>query len=107
MMTIRALLLNVLLLSSRLFTYIHPCSSFSISNIHHFSKRRTAIGTCTPRISQLQFSGSTNNNESSDNDIHDDDDEKAHIRFLGKGERAVVRPGVVLVAPNHEYSHFL
>lgn len=29
------------------------------------------------------------------------------LRFLGKGERAVVRPGVVLVAPNHEYNHFL
>ncbi len=32
---------------------------------------------------------------------------KAPIRFLGKGDRAVVRPGVVLVAPNHEYNHFL
>ena len=29
------------------------------------------------------------------------------VRFLGKGERAVVRPGVILVAPNHEYNHFL
>jgi hypothetical protein len=29
------------------------------------------------------------------------------LRFLGKGERAVVRPGAVLIAPNHEYNHFL
>jgi hypothetical protein len=29
------------------------------------------------------------------------------IRFLGKGKRAVIRPGVVLVAPVHEYNHFL
>jgi len=29
------------------------------------------------------------------------------LRFLGKGDRAVVRPGVVLVSPSHEYSHWL
>jgi len=29
-----------------------------------------------------------------------------NIRFLGRGDRAVVRPGVVLVAPQHEYNHF-
>lgn len=34
-------------------------------------------------------------------------DGKEPIRFLGKGDRAVVRPGVVMVAPNHEYNHFL
>lgn len=28
------------------------------------------------------------------------------VRFLGKGERAIVRPGVVLVAPTHEYHHY-
>jgi putative AlgH/UPF0301 family transcriptional regulator len=28
------------------------------------------------------------------------------IRFLGHGEHAIVRPGVVLVAPSHEYHHF-
>jgi len=27
-------------------------------------------------------------------------------RFLGKGERAIVRPGVVLVAPSNEFHHF-
>jgi len=34
-------------------------------------------------------------------------DNAPSVRFLGKGERAVVRPGVVLVAPNHEYNHYL
>ena len=29
------------------------------------------------------------------------------IRFLGRGERAIVRPGVVLLAPREEYHHFL
>jgi hypothetical protein len=28
------------------------------------------------------------------------------VRFLGQGEHAIVRPGVVLVAPAHEYHHF-
>lgn len=29
------------------------------------------------------------------------------IRFLGKGPNAIVREGSVLVAPSHEYNHFL
>ena len=29
------------------------------------------------------------------------------VRYLGKGERAIIRPGVVMVAPSHESSHFL
>ncbi|EEC43037.1 predicted protein [Phaeodactylum tricornutum CCAP 1055/1] len=28
------------------------------------------------------------------------------VRFLGKGERAIVRPGVVLLAPTNEYHHY-
>eukprot|EP00978_Attheya_sp_CCMP212_P005493 scaffold12297_cov56-Attheya_sp.AAC.1 len=41
-----------------------------------------------------------------------DDDEELQeeegvVRFLGKGAHAVVREGVVLVAPSHEYNHFL
>lgn len=31
----------------------------------------------------------------------------APVRYLGKGEDAIIRPGVVLVAPSHEYHHFL
>lgn len=29
------------------------------------------------------------------------------IRYLGQGNDAIIRPGVVLVAPKHEYDHFL
>ena len=29
------------------------------------------------------------------------------IRYLGSGDDAIIRPGVVLVAPKHEYDHFL
>ena len=31
----------------------------------------------------------------------------SNIRFLGRGDRAIVREGCCLVAPNHEYNHFL
>jgi Uncharacterized ACR, COG1678 len=30
----------------------------------------------------------------------------AGVRFLGKGERAIVRPGVVLLAPSNEFHHY-
>ena len=35
------------------------------------------------------------------------DEDSTKIRFLGSGEDAIIRPGVVLVAPKHEYDHFL
>ena len=35
------------------------------------------------------------------------DDDAGKVRYLGSGEDAIIRPGVVLVAPNHEYDHFL
>lgn len=35
------------------------------------------------------------------------DDCADEIRFLGSGDDAIIRPGVVLLAPNHEYDHFL
>ena len=41
------------------------------------------------------------------NMVHLEEHEKSQIRFLGKGDRALIRPGVVLVAPLHEYSHWL
>ena len=33
--------------------------------------------------------------------------EMENIRYLGAGDNAIIRPGVVLVAPTHEYDHFL
>ena len=41
------------------------------------------------------------------NMVHLEEHEKSQIRFLGRGDRALIRPGVVLVAPLHEYSHWL
>ena len=35
------------------------------------------------------------------------EDEPQRIRYLGSGKDAIIRPGVVMVAPNHEYDHFL
>ena len=35
------------------------------------------------------------------------DDDSGNIRYLGSGEDAIIRPGVVLLAPKHEYDHFL
>ena len=35
------------------------------------------------------------------------DDISSKIRYLGSGDDAIIRPGVVLVAPKHEYDHFL
>ena len=40
------------------------------------------------------FSSSSDNNE-------------PIIRFMGKGSNAIIRPGVTLIAPSHEYNHFL
>lgn len=34
-------------------------------------------------------------------------EDSAQVRYLGSGEDAIIRPGVVLVAPMHEYDHFL
>lgn len=33
--------------------------------------------------------------------------DSSSIRFLGKGASAIVRPGVVLIAPTEEYNHYL
>ena len=32
---------------------------------------------------------------------------QSKVKYLGSGPDAIVRPGVVLVAPDHEYDHFL
>ena len=41
------------------------------------------------------------------NDDISSNKEMANIRYLGAGDNAIIRPGVVLVAPTHEYDHFL
>jgi len=49
-----------------------------------------------------------------DDDLENNDDEGENdtktdriIRYLGRGTNSIVRPGVVLVAPEHEYDHYL
>lgn len=42
----------------------------------------------------------------SDGDLSTKED-SSKIRYLGSGDDAIIRPGVVLVAPVHEYDHFL
>ena len=49
-----------------------------------------------------------------DGDLENNDDEGENdtktdriIRYLGRGTNSIVRPGVVLVAPEHEYDHYL
>lgn len=37
----------------------------------------------------------------------EEDHISSKVRYLGSGDDAIVRPGVVLVAPKHEYDHFL
>lgn len=37
----------------------------------------------------------------------DESNESGGVRYLGSGDNAIIRPGVVLVAPSHEYDHFL
>ena len=61
------------------------------SHVLHKSKINSRIKPSSPSSSQLKSSKYGNE----------------PIRFLGKGDRAVVREGVALVAPNHEYNHFL
>ena len=34
-------------------------------------------------------------------------DLSSKVRYLGSGDDAIIRPGVVLVAPKHEYDHYL
>jgi hypothetical protein len=47
-------------------------------------------------MTRRQMTGDSSTNE-----------EAGKIRYLGSGDDAIIRPGVVLVAPSHEYDHFL
>lgn len=41
------------------------------------------------------------------NDTDSDDEAASSVRFLGRGSNAIVRPGVVLIAPSDEFHHFM
>lgn len=54
---------------------------------------------CKP-ITSTSISSKTQLYQTNNNEINP-------IRYLGSGPSALIRPGVVLVAPKHEYDHFL
>ena len=58
-----------------------------------FCPSNDVMSSSRPRFSPLSMAAS--------NDI------SSKIRYLGSGDEAIIRPGVVLVAPAHEYDHFL
>jgi len=62
--------------------------------------------TQTRRAGPHIYNTNTHIYQSNDND-GEDTNEGQPLRFLGKGDRALIREGVVLVAPTHEYNHFL
>jgi len=53
------------------------------------------------------FDENPTNTNSSNSSSNPSPNTPHHLRFLGKGPNAIVRPGVVLIAPTHEYHHFL
>lgn len=62
-------------------------------------------------MTQLHSSSSKDHNDNNDDSLNtkssSSSSKTTSIRFLGKGEEATIHPGVVLVAPTHEYNHFL
>mmetsp|Transcript_14607 Transcript_14607/g.27466 ORF Transcript_14607/g.27466 Transcript_14607/m.27466 type:complete len:203 (-) Transcript_14607:62-670(-) len=89
-------------------------TSYSLVPTSFINKPRNIIRRQPTSIMTQLFSSS-----SSSKDHNDDNDDRINtkssssssknssIRFLGKGEEATIHPGVVLVAPTHEYNHFL
>ena len=76
-----------------------PISLFIVAILKVWSTQGFIINKAVPATQTLRYMVQN----SDENSPHT----AAPIRFLGKGKRAVVRPGVVLIAPNHEYNHFL
>ena len=85
---------------------LHQCESFSFHGqlirpnchyLHGHQRQKNYHGQQLPLSKISECKMVTNDNEMSE----------IPIRYLGKGERAIVRPGAVLVSPSHEYSHWL
>ena len=66
------------------------------------SSPETAMLTRTRRLSLFSKSTSDEDNSSAASSSTG-----TSVRFLGRGKNAIVRPGVVLVAPPDEFHHFL
>lgn len=103
------LLLSINYYKSHSFTIHLPVQKRSqVSFFSHYlnlSNRNNNRKNQSPFILQALHNLSNDDNENDHE--NENDNNNASIRFLGKGNRAVVRPGVVLVAPKHEYSHWL
>ena len=116
--------MNTLSLTSSLFVilivligcFIHTaCLSFSIttgrsSRCSNSEKNIILTRSRTTTTTTTMLYSKSNNDNNDNNEISNQQDKEKNltsIRFLGKGERALIRPGCVLVAPSHEYSHWL
>jgi len=88
-----------------------------IGCVECFGSRKTSqqgrIGQISGACRQLQSRyckgrvTSTGNPLSSSTRLYSSENDNGEIRFLGKGSNAIVRPGVVLLAPAEEFHHYL
>jgi len=65
------------------------------SNSQHYRGSPNVVGASVSRMEMASGESPTG------------DQAYEKIRYLGSGEDAIIRPGVVLVAPTHEFDHFL
>jgi hypothetical protein len=72
----------------------------TVMSISSFIRGATAFSRTPVRIASFKHKSLLSTSQSQENVNNE-------IRYLGSGPDAIVRPGVVLVAPEHEYDHFL
>ena len=99
--------------TSAIFLISHNSLSGSASAFTHRPLFNNALPAFKPFIEQSKLDIYTKSNTvlsmREKMNWFDDKEESQRngVRFLGKGENAIIRPGVVLIAPRHEYHHFL
>lgn len=76
--------------------WVHWALAFC-SMVEGFLLEAPGLGTPPSPISSHRSAQASDENDS----------DSSSVRFLGRGERAIVRPGVVLVAPPDEFHHYL
>jgi len=85
---------------------MHPTQSCSRTQSAGISSR-DAIPTTSTSTTTAATTTSTTTTTTRIYQSSGEDTQEQPLRFLGKGDRALIREGVVLVAPTHEYDHFL
>ena len=88
-----------------------------IGNVESFGSRKILLQNRLGKVSEdcrqreprdcnvrVTFTG---NPPSGSTRLFSSENENSEIRFLGKGSNAIVRPGVVLLAPAEEFHHYL